>query len=81
MNAQNKNQQMAQQQLAMLAARLESISPLGVLARGYSITKKGEHVVKSIGQVKAGETLVIQVHDGEIHTTVKRTLETTKAAQ
>ena len=81
LNAQNKNQQVAQQQLAMLAARLESISPLGVLARGYSITKKGEHVVKSIGQVKAGETLVTQVHDGEIHTTVKRTLETTKAAQ
>lgn len=81
LNAQNKNQQVAQQQLAMLAARLESVSPLSVLARGYSITKKGESVVKSIEQVKAGETLVTQVHDGEIHTTVNHTLETTKAAQ
>ena len=81
LSAQNKNQQSAQQQLAMLAARLESISPLGVLARGYSITKKGENVVKSIEQVKTGETLVTQVHDGEIHTTVNHTLETTKAAQ
>jgi len=81
LNAQNKNQQAAQQQLAMLAARLESISPLGVLARGYSITKKGESVVKSIEQVKTGETLITQVHDGEIHTTVNHTLETTKAAQ
>ncbi len=81
LNAQNKNQQSAEQQLAMLAARLESVSPLSVLARGYSITKKGESVVKSIEQVKAGETLVTQVHDGEIHTTVNHTLETTKAAQ
>ncbi len=81
LNAQNKNQQSAEQQLAMLAARLESVSPLSVLARGYSITKKGGHVVKSIEQVKAGETLVTQVHDGEIHTTVNHTLETTKAAQ
>lgn len=81
LSAQNKNQQSAQQQLAMLAARLESISPLGVLARGYSITKKGENVVKSIEQVKTGETLVTQVHDGEIHTTVNHTLDSTKAAQ
>nr|WP_252371499.1 exodeoxyribonuclease VII large subunit [Pseudoalteromonas phenolica] len=81
LSAQNKNQQSAQQQLAMLAARLESISPLSVLARGYSITKKGESVVKSIEQVKTGETLITQVHDGEIHTTVNHTLDTTKAAQ
>jgi exodeoxyribonuclease VII large subunit len=81
LNAQNKNLQSAQQQLAMLAARLESISPLSVLARGYSITKKGESVVKSIEQVKTGETLITQVNDGEIHTTVNNTLETIKAAQ
>ncbi len=81
LNAQNKNLQSAQQQLAMLAARLESISPLSVLARGYSITKKGESVVKSIEQVKTGETLITQVCDGEIHTTVNHTLETIKAAQ
>ena len=81
LNAQNKNLQSAQQQLAMLAARLESISPLSVLARGYSITKKGESVVKSIEQVKTGETLITQVYDGEIHTTVNHTLETIKAAQ
>ena len=81
LNAQNKNLQSAQQQLAMLAARLESISPLSVLARGYSITKKGESVVKSIEQVKTGETLITQVHNGEIHTTVNHTLDTIKAAQ
>lgn len=80
LGAQSQKQQTAQQQLAMLAARLESISPLNVLARGYSITKKGQHVVKSVTQVKLGETLITQVHDGEIHTTVNHTLETTKAA-
>ncbi|KZN60100.1 hypothetical protein N473_25240 [Pseudoalteromonas luteoviolacea CPMOR-1] len=60
-----------QNQLALLAARLDSVSPLAVLSRGYSITQKNNHVVTSIADVKVGDTLVTQLADGQIHTQIK----------
>jgi exodeoxyribonuclease VII large subunit len=55
-----------------LVAHLEALSPLGVLARGYSLTlnEKG-HAIRSIKEVKAGERLRSRVSDGFIDATVK----------
>jgi exodeoxyribonuclease VII large subunit len=49
------------------ASRLEDLSPLGVIARGYSMAKN-EHgkVVSSISQVEAGDSLSVTVSDGVI---------------
>lgn len=52
-------------------ALLDSLSPLKVVDRGYSITQKGNEVVKSVKQVKVGDMLTIKVSDGTIETEVK----------
>lgn len=52
-------------------ALLDSLSPLKVVDRGYSIATKGKEVVKSIKQVKIGDLLSIKVADGQIETEIK----------
>jgi exodeoxyribonuclease VII large subunit len=60
------------QVLTGLAARLESLSPLAVLERGYSITQTDEHqIVRSVEQVSRGDTIVTRVVDGEITSRVE----------
>ena len=63
--------QQANNNLALQASRLDSVSPLNVLARGYSITKNEKNkVVKSVGDVKAGDTLITEFVDGVVHSQV-----------
>lgn len=45
--------------------KLDALSPLKTLARGYSITKKGENVVKSVKDLKSGDKISIRLCDGE----------------
>lgn len=52
-------------------ALLDSLSPLKVVDRGYSITTKGKDVVKSVKQVKVGDLLSIKVSDGQIEAEIK----------
>ncbi|MES2802219.1 MAG: exodeoxyribonuclease VII large subunit [Bdellovibrionota bacterium] len=52
-------------------ALLDSLSPLKVVDRGYSITTKGKDVVKSVKQVNVGDLISIKVSDGEIETEIK----------
>ncbi len=63
--------QHAQNSLALQASRLESVSPLNVLARGYSITKTQQgKVVKSVDHIKTGDVLITELADGAIKSTV-----------
>ena len=55
-----------QQRLAVNSARLDGVSPLAVLSRGYSIAKQGDKVIKSINEVDSTQPLVTQLGDGEI---------------
>jgi exodeoxyribonuclease VII large subunit len=50
-----------------VVGRLESLSPLGVLARSYSVTRlpSGE-VVRSATQVGVGDALEILLHQGAL---------------
>ena len=55
------------QRLGRLAAALDAMSPLKVLARGYAVARKADgSVVSSVGAVKAGDRLRLRVSDGEI---------------
>jgi exodeoxyribonuclease VII large subunit len=58
----------ARQALEAAAARLETLSPLNVLARGYTLTHKEEDnaVLRSADQVRPGERLVTRLHRGEV---------------
>lgn len=56
------------QRLDANAARLAALSPLNVLARGYSLTRRerDQRVVRSAEQVQAGDRLVTLVERGRI---------------
>ena len=64
-----QNQSVAQKQQRYIAAvsKLDAMSPLKVLTRGYSVTQTepGE-IVRSAGQVKAGDRVRIRVSDGSM---------------
>jgi exodeoxyribonuclease VII large subunit len=57
-------------------AALEALSPLAVLARGYSICRRlpALEVVKDAGKVPAGENVAVKLHRGELHCRVTRVL-------
>jgi exodeoxyribonuclease VII large subunit len=54
--------------LARLAGRLEALSPLGVLARGYSLTLKedGTTLVRSAADVAPGELITTRLASGRL---------------
>ena len=50
--------------------QLGALSPRATLARGYSVvSRRGDGVVRSVGDVGTGQPLTIQVADGEIDAT------------
>ncbi|EGR3001335.1 exodeoxyribonuclease VII large subunit [Vibrio parahaemolyticus] len=58
-------------QLAIAAEKLDTVSPLATLKRGYSITQTEQgKVVRSADDVKMGDLLVTRLANGEIHSTV-----------
>ncbi len=58
----------ARQHAEAMAARLETLSPLNVLARGYSLTRGQDdaRLIRSAKQVSPGDLLVTLVHEGRI---------------
>ncbi|MCF6227601.1 MAG: exodeoxyribonuclease VII large subunit [Planctomycetes bacterium] len=55
-----------------LAGRLNALSPLAVLDRGYSITRaESGKVLKSGNDVKTGEVIISKLADGEIRSIVE----------
>jgi exodeoxyribonuclease VII large subunit len=68
------NQRLIQvtQELASFSARLETLSPLNVLTRGYSLTHTADgKLVRAAGDVKPGDVLVTRVVAGEIASRVE----------
>jgi exodeoxyribonuclease VII large subunit len=64
--------EMAKAAIAVAAGRLESLSPLNVLARGYSLTRNEQgRLVRSIGDVKVGDAIEVTVSDGRIRAEVR----------
>lgn len=63
------------ERLNSLVGKLEVLSPLHILARGYSITYKlpGNEILKSISQVTMKDKVKVKLHRGEIICTVEET--------
>ncbi|MDO4851370.1 MAG: exodeoxyribonuclease VII large subunit [Actinomycetota bacterium] len=57
-----------ERQLALAASRLNDLSPLGVLARGYALAfdEAGEHVIDTVSKANPGDHLSVRLHDGEL---------------
>ena len=59
--------ELRQREMAALTEKLELISPLGILKRGYSLTTNEEkQVIRSTEQVSSGEVLHTRVGNGTI---------------
>ena len=68
--------EMHRQQWDYLAARLESLSPLSVLRRGFSITRHDDgRLVRSVTAVQPGDLLITRLATGEISSRVEKTSE------
>lgn len=71
-NAANAVLARKQQKIGVIASRLDGLSPLGTLNRGYSVAKNSNgEVVRSVKQVNSGDMMTVRVSDGEISTIVK----------
>ncbi len=58
-------------QLKSLAGKLEVLSPLRTLSRGYAIVYKEDQVVRSVKEVRLGDRLRIRLADGQIKARVE----------
>jgi exodeoxyribonuclease VII large subunit len=64
-------------QIEHAAARLASLSPLHVLGRGYSLTRKegSAALLRSAEEVRPGERIVTRLCHGELVSVVERTMD------
>lgn len=67
--------EVSQARIDKAAAQLESLSPLGVLGRGYSLTHRASDgaLVRSPTAVQTGELIVTRLAAGQIISRVERT--------
>ena len=69
--AQNQNITRKNQQYIAAVSKLDAMSPLKVLARGYAMAQKDSgEVVRSVNQVELGERITVSLSDGKLSATV-----------
>ena len=70
--AQQQRLHRSRQQFVGLTAKLDAMSPLKVLSRGYALAAKADgSLVRSASQVTPGDRLSITLHEGSITATVQ----------
>lgn len=69
--AQNRELSKAQQKYVANVAKLDAMSPLKVLSRGYAMAQKetGE-LIRSVKQTTTGESVVISLADGKLNASI-----------
>lgn len=62
--------------LTMLSGALDHLNPLGILSRGYSVTRKMPEgmIVKDASELRTGDILNTKLHAGEVLSKVEKTL-------
>jgi exodeoxyribonuclease VII large subunit len=58
---------------ARLIDKLNLVSPLNTLSRGYAIASKDKQVIRSVNEIQKGDSIKVRVQDGEINCTVAAT--------
>lgn len=59
--------------LELRQGRLEALSPLAVLGRGYALALKDGHAVRSADELAPGDALEVRLHRGAVTTRVEST--------
>jgi exodeoxyribonuclease VII large subunit len=59
--------------LAALVARLEALSPLAVLSRGYAIafSERTQRALRSVNEAQAGDGVRLRLADGELRARIE----------
>lgn len=67
-SAESSNRQILESRLASLAAKLNTLSPLATLERGYAIvtSETGERVITDAGDVEQGQKIRTKLQTGEL---------------
>lgn len=60
------------ERFAAVAAKLDALSPLKVLGRGYAIPQKGERVVTSAAELKEEDQFTLRLRDGSVPCRVEK---------
>jgi len=69
--AQNQNITRKNQQYIAAVSKLDAMSPLKVLSRGYAMAQnQSGEVVRSVSQVELGERITVRLSDGNLSATV-----------
>ncbi|MBR2343422.1 MAG: exodeoxyribonuclease VII large subunit [Clostridia bacterium] len=58
--------------LAAVAGRLEALSPLAVLSRGYAVVENERGLVRRADDLSLGDRITVRLSDGKIDATVER---------
>ena len=75
-NAQNNKLSRIRQRFVGCISKLDAMSPLKVLSRGYAMTQdENKMLVRSIAQVSLGQTLLVTFSDGTLKSTVTQIKE------
>ena len=70
-SAQNQNITRKNQQFIAAVSKLDAMSPLKVLSRGYAMAQnQNGEVVRSVKQVELGERIIVTFSDGKLSATV-----------
>lgn len=66
----------AEQRVGKAVAGLQLVSPLAILARGYSVVEQDGHILNSVADVTLQEDVLIRLADGQVTATVTKKEET-----
>ncbi len=58
--------------LSIIINKLELLNPLSILAKGYSIVKKDNQIIKDTSNINKGDLLNIKLYDGTINAKVEK---------
>jgi exodeoxyribonuclease VII large subunit len=65
----------SQVKLNSLIEKLELVNPLGILKRGYTLTKQEEKIIKSIKDLNKDKNIIVTLNDGQIEAGIINIIE------
>lgn len=69
-NALTRQVERSQERVGRAVAGLQLVSPLAILARGYSVVEHDTHILTTVDDVAVGDTVHIRLATGELDATV-----------